>query len=98
MILPEKNVVFAVVVNLTIFLVSFFLSMLILAKLGWSPRKDQKGLALWELFLLVIVFGVLMTVICFRCSIVVDGVVAGVVLSVLLNGIYELKRMQTGSK
>ena len=98
MIFPEKNVVFVVVVNLTIFLATFFFAMWAMAQLGWNPRKNQPGLNLWELFVLIIAFGVLMTMICLRCNIVVDGIVAGIVLSLLFNSVYELKRMQMKSK
>lgn len=88
--LPPTNVVFAMIVNISIFLGTFLLSMWAFQKLGWNPRKQQ-NLQVWELFLLIILFAVLMMVICFRCSVVVDGLVAGLLLATMLNLIYEVK-------
>jgi amino acid transporter len=94
MIFPPHHVVLGVVTNLVVFLTTFLLSKAIFAKLGWNPRKEQKGLQIWELFVVFIVFAVFMTVVCYQCSVVVDGIVAGVVLAILLNVVYEVRNKQ----
>lgn len=91
MILPPHHFVLGVVVNLVVFLTTFLVSKMIFERLGWKPRKNQKGLKLWELFVVLLAFVLFTTVVCYRCNVVVDGIVAGVVLAVLINVVHEVK-------
>lgn len=96
--LPPTNVLIAVIVNVTVFLLSLFFTLFVFAALGWRPRDKSKPFNIVEIFLLIILLTLIMTVVCFRCSVVVDGLVAGVVLAVLLNVGYEIKNRLQKSK
>lgn len=96
--LPPTNVLSAVLINVIVFLSSFFFSMFLFAAFGWRPREKSKPFGILELCILIILFTLIMMTVCFRCSVVVDGLVAGVVLAVLINTGYEIKKRLPSKK
>lgn len=92
-----------IVLNVAIFLASFMISYIMVSVAGWDPRsklpKDKREFSFPELFVLLIIFTTLSVVICFRCGLVKDGIVSGIILMLIVKGALELKlRMIGGNK
>ena len=92
---PRASFLVLMLINLAIFLLTFSVVYYGLGSVGWKPeahlRPEERQLTLWQLFMLLSAFIVLTTWICFRCGLVTDGIVAGVLLAMLMKLAFQLK-------
>lgn len=99
----KTAIIIHIVLNVAIFLASFMISYILVSLIGWDPRsklpQDKREFSFPELFVVLLIFTTLSVFICFRCGLVKDGIVSGIILMLIVKGGLELKlRMSNSNK
>jgi archaellum biogenesis protein FlaJ (TadC family) len=89
----------SMIINLTIFILTFLGFFYLFTILGWKPEnqlsKEKRQLSTLEIVVLVVTAVILSAYLCFLCGPIRDGIMTGLLYAVILKLFYQYKTTQS---